>query len=152
MPFDWFGMTIDNDSLIKLISGAGLEDEVLLLGPQGNVADWMTAIDVHVLSSVSEGFPNVLAEAMACGTPCISTDVGDASLIVGDTGWIVPSQDATALADALEVATRSVSSDGGWSERQEAARAHVEQKFSLSAMVAAYQAVWSGLKEPPVRG
>lgn len=145
------GMTTDNESLVKLISAYGLEDEVLLLGPQGNVADWMTTMDLHVLPSVSEGFPNVLAEAMACGTPCISTDVGDASLIVGDTGWIVPSRTVTALADALEVAIKSVSGDHRWRKRQDAARAHVEQKFSLSAMVEAYQTVWSSLKEATVR-
>lgn len=57
-----------------------------------------SAIDLLCLSSVTEGFPNVVGEAMACGVPCVVTDAGDARMIVSDLGIVVPIGDADALA------------------------------------------------------
>ncbi|NNF40574.1 MAG: glycosyltransferase [Woeseiaceae bacterium] len=73
-----------------------------LLGERADVAVLMNGMDVLCQSSWSEAFPNVLGEAMAIGVPCVATDVGDSSTIVGETGCVVPPRDKRALAGKIE--------------------------------------------------
>jgi len=61
----------------------------------------LNAFDVYCSPSVSEGFPNAIAEAMACGLPCLVTDVGDSARIVGDTGLVVARNDPAALTTGI---------------------------------------------------
>lgn len=141
------GMTAENADLVALVEQLELRDHVRLLGPSDDVPAVMNAIDVNVLSSSGEAFPNVLAEAMACGIPSVTTDVGDAAMIVGDTGWVVEPQNAGALADGLRMA---LAETAGPARSRLAARCRrrVEEEFQLSKMVAAYETVWSSGKKP----
>jgi glycosyltransferase involved in cell wall biosynthesis len=80
----------------------GHAERIVLAGPRGDVPRLMAAFDVATSSSLGEAFPMVLIEAMSCGVPCAATDVGDSALIVGDTGVVVPPDDASALAAAWD--------------------------------------------------
>lgn len=138
------GLDEDNAILLAQIQQLGLQDLVQLLGRRNDIPAVMNALDVHVLSSsFGEAFPNVLSEAMACGTPCVTTDVGDAARIVGDTGWVVSPSDSAALAGALEEALGQWRQLEGWLARQQAAREHIEENFSIEKMIDAYHAVWA---------
>lgn len=135
------GMTPGNAELLTLIASLGLQGRILLAGPSDDVPAVMNSLDVHVLSSCAEGFPNVVAEAMACATPCVVTDVGDAAHIVGDTGVVVPPQQPAALAAGIEQALREVA-ERGRASVGEPARQRVLAMFDLGRMVQAYETVW----------
>jgi glycosyltransferase involved in cell wall biosynthesis len=95
------GLDAQNADIYTPIKASGLEQSFFLLGARDDVATLMTAMDIYCLSSCSEGFPNVVVEAMGAALPCVVTDVGDASLIVGDCGRVVPPRDAAMLSATM---------------------------------------------------
>lgn len=94
----------DEDSLTNLIQDYGLQDDAALLGYAVNPYPYMAKAAVFVLSSRWEGLPTVLIEAMAVGTPVISTNCksGAAEILAeGRYGSLVPVGDSTAMAEAI---------------------------------------------------
>lgn len=90
------------DSMRAVANRLGLRERVMWAGARNDMPAVHSAIDTLVLSSrFGEGFPNVVGEAMACGVPCVVTEVGDAARVVGDLGTAVPARDARGLAEAI---------------------------------------------------
>ncbi len=135
------GMDTGNPALMRLLAEHELLEHVILLGMRDDVPQIMSALDLHVLSSIAEGFPNVVAEAMACGVPNVVTNVGDAALIVGSEGWVVPPSDPGKLAEAIVLALDLIrQSDRDVLSRK--VRGHVMNEFSLEKMVGNYKKNW----------
>jgi glycosyltransferase involved in cell wall biosynthesis len=84
-----------------MIDKTGYPEAFRLLGERSDVPVCLQASDVFCLHSVTEGFPNVLGEAMAVGLPCVTTDVGDAAYLLDQIEWVVPAADKDKLADKL---------------------------------------------------
>lgn len=137
------GLDQNNSQLMAWLLERELVNEVQLLGQRIDIPAVMNALDVHVLSSSGEAFPNVVAEAMACGTPAIVTDVGDAGVIVGETGWVVPPKNPEALANVLLQAHSAMSDKLAWQARCVAAREQVEKHFDLNNMIESYHLAWN---------
>ncbi|WP_277185467.1 glycosyltransferase [Caballeronia sp. BR00000012568055] len=95
------GLDAKNAELASWIAETGCADRFVLLGQRTDVPVCLASLDVFCMPSRTEGFPNVVGEAMAMGVPCVVTDVGDAAMLIGDTGRVVPKEDAKALADGL---------------------------------------------------
>ncbi len=136
------GLTNSNPELQRYTSEAILQDRIMLLGERQDIPDITATLDIAVLSSVSESFPNVIGEAMACEIPCVVTDVGDARYIVGDSGIVVPSRDSKALAEGiLSLIEKSPEELRIMGKR---ARSIVIDNFSIEKTVRKYEALYSG--------
>lgn len=136
------GMDAGNPALAALLARHGVAGRVRLLGRRDDVPALMSALDLHVLPSRGEAFPNAVAEAMACGAPGVVTDAGDAALIVGETGWVVPVGDPPALAAAVRAALAERARPADWEARRRACRERVVARFGLERMVEGYRAAW----------
>ena len=136
------GASFNNPEVKALFEQYQLDqNKVELLDQVSDMPAFYQSIDAFLMTSITEGFPNVLVEAMASGLPCISTDVGDASYIVQELGSIVPPRDSDALAQAilkylqLNIAEKQ--------NLKQATRQRVEQYFSIETVSQQYMQVWS---------
>lgn len=126
-----------NAALAAAIAREGLAGRFLLLGPRDDTPRVLNALDVGTLSSAfGEAFPLAIGEAMACGVPCVVTDLGDCAHLVGETGWVVPPRDPAALAGAWE-ACLGLGAEGR-RLRGSAARERIARHFALPRVAAAY--------------
>jgi glycosyltransferase involved in cell wall biosynthesis len=134
------GIETSNKGLMELIDRANVGDITSLLGLRNDLPRINAALDVVCLSSVSEGFPNVLGEAMSSGVPCVSTNVGDAAWIVGNTGELValgrPDLLANAICRLLSMESENRRNLG------KLARCRIIDNFSLHSVVEEYQALY----------
>lgn len=139
------GNNIDQNN-IKLnseIKRLKLSNHIKLIGQNDDIMQVMNGFDIYIQSSsYGEGFPNVVAEAMACGTPCVVTNVGDAGILVGKNGWIVSPNSPNKLANAIETAISEIGSNY-WRKRCINTRSRIKVNFDIINMVKLYNELWN---------
>ena len=141
------GMDAHNTLLGGWIADTGFAERFVLLGERSDVPVCLAAMDVFALSSRTEGFPNVVGEAMAMGVPCVVTDVGDAAYLLGECGVVVPPEDSVALArgmtQLLELPVEQRQALG------QQARSRIALEFSMERCVLRFDAVYRDVVNKP---
>jgi glycosyltransferase involved in cell wall biosynthesis len=140
------GVTRGNAQLQGLLGEPDLGSRVHLLGLRSDMTSLTAALDIAACTSLGEGFPNVVGEAMAAGVPCVTTDVGDAAQLVEDARLVVPRRDPGALAAvwlqllSMEPAARR--------ELGMAGRARISRHHDLGGVIRQYQSLYQELASP----
>ncbi|GAC1464413.1 MAG: glycosyltransferase [Chloroflexota bacterium] len=123
--------------LRDLATELGLTDRLIWAGSRTDMLEVYNALDCAISSSVSEGFPNVIGEAMASGVPCVVTDVGDSAMIVGASDQVVASGDPVDLARACEAVIGLAPPE--WEALSMRSRARIVEEFGVQRLVEATQ-------------
>ncbi|MBF0445541.1 MAG: glycosyltransferase, partial [Magnetococcales bacterium] len=127
------GSSTYSTQLKETASTLGLDNVLIWAREQKDMPKVQNGLDIAVSSSFSEGFSNTIGEAMACGVPCVVTDVGDSARIVGDHGVVVPSGDYQALGDGLKRLVDMDTTD--MKQLKKAVRARIDELYSIDKLV-----------------
>jgi glycosyltransferase involved in cell wall biosynthesis len=154
-PEAWFvcvgaGPEAERERLARMAAALGVTERLRWAEAREDVVAAHDALDVATsASSFGEGFSNAVGEAMACGVPCVVTDVGDSGAIVGDTGRVVPPRDPEALAAAwrelLALPREARRALGG------RARARIEAEFGMDRLLERTERLLLELARPAQR-
>ncbi|MBC9718476.1 GT4 family glycosyltransferase PelF [Streptomyces sp. TRM66268-LWL] len=132
------------DKCAALAAELGQEDAVTFEGRVDDILEAYAAGNVVMLSSISEGFPFTLIEAMSCGRATVSTDVGGVREAVGDSGLVVPPRDPAAMARAALELLRDPARRAAMGER---ARLRVIEQFTLRRTIETFRSIYLELDE-----
>jgi glycosyltransferase involved in cell wall biosynthesis len=139
--FACIGDGTDAAELRELASREGIADRMIWGGGRNDMPAIYNALDLSVSSSIAgEGFPNAIAEAMACGTPCVATDIGDSRPLIDGLGIIVPPGQPEALAQGILRMT-----DPGPAYSRQQVRQRITDHFSARRLVSATEAEFERL-------
>lgn len=140
------GASADNGELGEEIDQLHLREYVKLCGHRMDIADLNNALDIASSSSCwGEAFSNTIAEAMACGKPCVATDLSDIREIIGETGIVVPPRDPVALSSGW--AKLAELGHQGLRALGESARARVVERYTLTAVAGRYADLYTAVTE-----
>lgn len=134
-------------ALMAQADALALSGRLIWTGARGDMPAVYSALDIAVSASYGEGFPNVIAEAMACGRPCVVTDVGDSAAIIGELGEVVPPRNPAALAMGIARVGTSLLRDGDTASAM--ARAAVVSSFSVDALLRATASALCVVRQRP---
>lgn len=139
------GLDDKNKELMGWIDSVGLpKDRCIFLGEQAIMREVYPMLDLLVSSSRSgEGFPNVIAEAMASGVPCVATDIGGSAEVIGREDLIVPPSRSDLLADAI-IKIVNLNPEERKALVQEA-RARIVDKYSITSACLSYESLYDKL-------
>jgi len=138
------GCDSENNDLISLIKHLDLDKTVFLLGERKDVPRLTAAFDIASSSSSSEGFANIIGEAMSCGVPCVVTDVGDSKWILGSGGVVVPPKNPEAMQKGWEQLIEI--SYSGRRKMGELGRQRIIDLFSIDSIARQYETLYMGGK------
>lgn len=137
------GLAEDNPVVVDLLAKSGVALRFACLGERQDVSVCLSAMDVFCLHSRTEGFPNVLGEAMAMALPCVTTDVGDARHLLSGNGIVVPAQDSAALAEGM-LCLLSMD-EAARDAMGQAAKARIGECFTIANSAEKFRGVYDNL-------
>lgn len=141
------GTELGDSSMDQLLASTNTPTHrIIRLGPRTDLEAVYPAFDLLVSASRTEGFPNVVGEAMACGVPAVVTDVGDSAHVVADTGIVVDRENPSALADGITAMIERMNTAEAITRLSQRAREQVVNHFTLNSMITAYQHLYTGIE------
>ena len=136
------GLNNKNKELLQLIKKNDLKKEVILRDWVEDTQSFFFELDVHILTSIGEAFPNVLCESMLNKVPCISSNVGDVANILGSTGWLFEVNNYDDLQNIFESIFIEINNHKMWNIRKDISRDRIVNNFGIDLMLQNYYQVW----------
>ena len=136
-------INLQNKELTTYVNNLDIKNKVFFLGDQKNLLKFYNGIDLLLLTSHSESFPNVIAESMLCSTPVLSSDAGCSKTIINNSGFIMINNDQQSIFRNLKrIVNFFITKKKEWKSLKKNSRLQIKNNFSISFMANKYLKNW----------
>ena len=132
-----------NKELTSYSNNLKIEKKVFFLNDQKSLLEFYNGIDLLILTSHSESFPNVIAESMLCSTPVLSSDAGCSKIIINKYGFILGKNDHQSIFKNLnKIIIFFMNNKSKWRFLKKKSRLQIKKNFSIPSMANLYLKKW----------